>query len=232
MWSSIRVRSNLLLLPSCVAWIELTSVTSARENVRSIRWVHSHLRHGVGMSQEIPEPFSAETGWPGEDDCALMTSITTPKEWPLQVRRIESGVLPGISAVSVGAGWARFIAEQDLGLGAFLTFEVVDDRRLVVAVHQRCAAPDFKPLTPQPDVSSGVVRDSERETPAVDERHRSWSNVLPDVRSEDRPQFHKTLRKTHLKKQDSSRFVSANPNGYIVLCGSFIVTHYGSSGYL
>jgi hypothetical protein len=45
--------------------------------------VHIHLRHGAGMSQEIPEPFSAETGWPGEDDCALMTSITTPKEWPL-----------------------------------------------------------------------------------------------------------------------------------------------------
>ena len=140
-----------------------------------------------------------------------MTSITTPKEWPLQFRRVNNGVMPGIFAVSVDAGWERFVVDQNLGLGAFLTFEVVDDRRLVVAVHLRCAASEFQ-HSPQLKVGdTGVLRDCERETPSLVESQERWSNVVTDVGSEDRGQFRKTLRKTHLKKFDSSRIVSANP---------------------
>ena len=165
---------------------------------------------GLGVSQEIPAPFTAETGWPAEDDCTLMTSITTPKEWPLQFRRLNSGVMPGISAVSVGAGWERFITDQNIGVGAFLTFEVVDDRRLVVAVHHRAAATTCQHL-PQPDFDTGGVR-GRQEYPEVDENGRRCLNVLPDVKSEARPTFRKTMRMSHLKKHDSSRLVSAVPD--------------------
>lgn len=175
------------------------------------------------MSQEIPATFTEETGWPCEEECALVTSITTPKEWPLKFHRFAD-VSSGSSAVSVGGGWAKFILDQNLGVGAFLTFEVVDDRRLVVAHHQRCAASDFE----QPQrrlLEFGLVNHCEGEPPEDDAGHRREANVLPDVRSDDRPQFCKTIRKTHLKKHDSSRIVSANPTTFTVLCGSFMCTH-------
>ena len=100
--------------------------------------MHSHGGTGVGISQEIPATFTAETRWPGEEDCALLTSISTVKEWPLKFRLLPD-VRTGISAVSVGGGWAKFLEDQNLGVGAFMTFEVVDERRLVVALHHRSA---------------------------------------------------------------------------------------------
>lgn len=108
----------------------------------------------IGISQEIPASFTSETGWPGEDECALVTSITTPTEWPLQFQRLLD-VSDGISAVSVGDGWAKFLESQNLGIGAFLTFEVVDDRRLVVAHHHRSADEDFQ-LPHLADVDTGA----------------------------------------------------------------------------
>lgn len=39
--------------------------------------------------------------------------------------------------MSIGGGWAKFLQDQNLGEGALLTFEVVDERRLVVAIHNR-----------------------------------------------------------------------------------------------
>lgn len=52
----------------------------------------------------------------------------------------------GIAATSVGGGWARFVSDQNLGHGALLTFEVVDDWRLVVALHRRSGAEDCTPV--------------------------------------------------------------------------------------
>lgn len=103
-------------------------------------WDCSHSVHMVAKSQEIPATFTAETGWPGNDECALVTSVNFAKEWPLQFRRY-SDVHTGVSAVFGGGGWAKFVADHHLGDGAFLTFEVVDERSLVVArTHAaRCA---------------------------------------------------------------------------------------------
>ena len=58
------------------------------------------------------------------------------EEWPVQVRLLPD-VSSGNSAVSVGGGWAKFVADHALGLGAFLTFEYVDERRLVVTPTER-----------------------------------------------------------------------------------------------
>jgi len=87
-------------------------------------------------SQEIPAAFTAETGWPAHDECALVTSLNFAREWPLQLRRYTSGHC-GVSAVSVGGRWSKFVADHHLGDGAFLTFKVVDERSLVVALHAR-----------------------------------------------------------------------------------------------
>lgn len=161
----------------------------------------------VGISQEIPASFSAETGWPCDEECALVTSISTEKEWPLQVRRLPD-VRGRMSAVSVGGGWAKFLHDQQLGRGAFMTFELVDERRLVVALHQR-GAPEF---TQQTDNVAGLVRDCcDSDLPEVLNTHPTTLTQLPEVRTGDRPQFQKILRKTHILKHASSRIVSAHP---------------------
>lgn len=139
----------------------------------------------------------------------MVTSISNVKEWPLQFRRLPD-FNTGISAMSVGGGWAKFISDQHLGVGAFLTFEVVDERRLVVALHERSALEDFQPLQQQRVVEPTEVREcSDREPPPVDNTDPVHSHlpVLPKVLGDDRPQFQKTLRKTHMKKHDCSILV-------------------------
>ena len=89
--------------------------------------------HVVAKSQEIPATFTAETGWPYVDECCLVTSIDFAKEWPLKFRRFAD-VHTGVSAVSVGGGWEQFVTDHELGDDAFLTFEMVDERTLVVAL--------------------------------------------------------------------------------------------------
>lgn len=161
-------------------------------------------------TQEIPATFTVLTGWPSCEDCALVTSISTRKEWPLRFRRLPE-VHRGISAVSVGAGWARFIRDQQLGVGAFLTFKVVDSRRLVVALHRRFASTDVSPLH-QHLFDAALVRDClEREPPEVDNSHPMPPDLLSEVRGNRRPHFQKTLRKTHTKKYASAKLVSARP---------------------
>lgn len=140
-----------------------------------------------------------------------MTSISTVLEWPLQFRWLHDVRKGSVTAVSVGDGWTKFIADQNLGPGAFLTFEVADSRRLVAALHHRSAPEDLsQPHTP--DLDTGLARDcSYRDHPNVGHIHPRQSVELPEVRSNDRAQFRKTLRKSHTKKSDSSRIVSANP---------------------
>ena len=167
--------------------------------------------HGAGRAQEIPASFTAETGWPGEEDCALVTSITTMSEWPLQFRRLHNVRKGIVSTVSVGDGWPKFVADHNLGPGAFLTFEVVDSRRLVAALHRRSATKDLS-HPHLPDAWTGLARDClDLPSSKTGNNHRRQSPQLPDVRSNDRPHFRKTLRKTHTKKQGSNRIVSANP---------------------
>ena len=163
------------------------------------------------MLQEIPATFTAETGWPSEEECALVTSINTLKEWPRQTRRLDD-VLPGVSAVSIGGGWAKFLADQNLGKGAFLTFEVVDERHLVVALHNRSASEDLH-VPQQLHGDTDLVRDLlEREPPEAGDSQHTQSPLLSEAHGDERPHFRKTLRKMHTLKNDSNRIVSATPH--------------------
>lgn len=177
--------------------------------------------------QEIPESFTNETGWPGDEECALVTSISTLKEWPLQIRRLPN-VRTGVSAVSVGGGWSKFLEDQKLGDGAFLTFEVVDERRLVVALHNRRRPEELH----HPQALLGdtqLVRDLlDPDHQAAGERRHAHSQELSEAHGHERPQFRKTLRKTHVLKGESSRLVSArHPTLDLTGC-SLMCEHYGS----
>ena len=106
--------------------------------------------------QEIPASFTAKHGWPGQDpQCALVTVKNwTKTEWPLQLHRVDKPST-GVSAVSVGTGWYKFQQDHGLSWGAFLTFEVVDDRCLVVTIHRRGAPAEYlPPQQPVPDVQA------------------------------------------------------------------------------
>lgn len=164
--------------------------------------------YGVGMSQEIPATFTLETGWPHVEECALVTSISMLSEWPLQIRRLHP-VLAGVSAVSICGRWPKFLADNHLGIGVFLTFEVVDTRRLVVAIHT-CGAPgelaqskrkingdtcDAGDIVEPPPTKAGGIQQTQ-------------SPLLPETPCDERPHFSKKLRKTHTLKNDSSRLVS------------------------
>ena len=140
-----------------------------------------------------------------------MTSISTVLEWLIKFRRLHDVRKGTVTAVSVGDGWARFIADQKLGPGAFLTFEIVDSRRLVAALHHR-SAPEDSTQPQLPAADTGLARDClYREPFDAGDNHQRQSPQLPEVLRNDRPNFCKTLRKTHTKKQGSSRIVSANP---------------------
>ena len=161
----------------------------------------------VCESQEIPASFTTETGWPSVVNCALVTSISLQKEWPLRLRRFPD-MRRGVSAVSIGEGWARFMSDQGLGLGALLTFEIVDERCLVVGIHRRSALKVPQTFQQLPDASQ-ITCDS-REQPEVfdlfaDHSPRPSAHEIP---RDARPHFLKILRKTHIQKCASSRIVS------------------------
>lgn len=117
----------------------------------------------------------------------------------------------GVAATSVGGGWARFVSDHNLGHGAFITFEVVDDWRLVVALHRRSGAGDCQPLC-QGAFAHNADRAGyrKRECPQVDNSEPEHLTLVSEVRCDERPQFRKTLRKSHMRKYKSCRLVSAN----------------------
>lgn len=184
------------------------SQNNTREGSRCILWLRSDGGDGCGLLQEIPATFTECTGWPSEEECALVTSITMSKEWPLQIRRLPHVRRPGVSAVSIGTGWANFIAEHNLHVGAFLTFEVVDSRRLVVAIHSRNVSGHLH----QPQQLHGDTFDEgdllEQDPPQAGDSPDTKSPVRSEAQGVERPQFRKKLRKTHTGKGDSSRMVS------------------------
>ena len=136
-----------------------------------------------------------------------MTSISTVKEWPLRFQRLPD-MHSGIAATSVGGGWSRFVADQNLSIGAFLTFEVVDDRRLVVSLHRRSGAEDDGPAQ-KSAFPNNLVRDrSDREAPEAGHCATEQSSAVPCVHCDNRPHFQKTLKKTHMRKMASSKLVS------------------------
>ena len=164
--------------------------------------------------QEIPAAFTAETGWPATDECALVTSINCAREWPLQLRRY-SDKHSGVSAVSVGGGWAKFVADHHLGEGAFLTFEVVDERSLVVALHARGAVCSHQSAV-QSWIGEATCQHARSDNVLVPEDNFDPPLAVRDADLEGacdgRWQFQKTLRKTHIKKNDGGKLVSAATN--------------------
>lgn len=114
--------------------------------------------------------------------------------------------------MSVGAGWQKFIRDQDIGYGVFLTFEVVDELRLVVGIHRGTSLAQAD--SPQEDVAPNYIVNDYGESPEGMKNIPclpSWlgiNEVLGDAR---RPQFQKTLRKSHTKQCASSKLVSLSP---------------------
>lgn len=136
----------------------------------------------------------------------MVTSISTVKEWPLRFMAFPD-MPAGESAVCVCAGWPKFVRDQDLGYGAFLTFEIVDDRRLVVSIHRHSV------LAHADSQQKRVVEDCREPDEGMNNiPYLSSRPGLPELLSDSHPHFQKTLRKTHTKKCASSRMVSWNPN--------------------
>lgn len=189
--------------------------------------------HVVAKLQEIPATFTAATGWPYADECCLVTSIDFAKEWPLQFSR-SADVQTGVSAVSVGGGWAQFVTDHELGDGAFLTFEVVDERTLVVGVHAVGALGNYD--SPEQAQITEVdcwqlCREQWHPTGDSCEAPQSLRHVLTEVASDPRQiQFVKTLHKTHLKKNDGGRLVSCVPNSFRNVGTHFIMIGSSAEG--
>lgn len=138
----------------------------------------------------------------------MVTSISTVKEWPLRFMAFPD-MSAGVSAVSVCAGWPKFVCDHDLGYGAFLTFEIVDERRLVVSIHRRSALAHA--VSPQKHVVQECrePNDGMNNIPCLSSRPG-----LHELLNDSRPHFQKTLRKTHTMKCASSRMVSWNHNSH------------------
>ena len=112
--------------------------------------------------------------------------------------------------MSIGGGWAKFLQDQNLGEGALLTFEVVDERRLVVAIHNRSPYDLHEPQQLHGDTNE-ILDLLEREAPEAGDSQPTRSPLLSKAHGVERASFRKKLRKTHTLKYDSSRLVSATP---------------------
>ena len=137
----------------------------------------THLETSM-CTQEVPHQFTAKCHWPGQLDCVLMTSITTPKEWPVQFESVHS---PGGEQTfrSVGHGWQVFLVDNEVTAGTVLVFELADARCLAVTVYH----PD-SPRKPK-------VRPDKPKPTYLDRLH-----------------FKKTLRASHIRGGPAARMVS------------------------
>ncbi|KAG0627795.1 hypothetical protein M758_2G228600, partial [Ceratodon purpureus] len=120
----------------------------------------------------------------------------------------ESG---GLAFISIGTGWASFVSDHKLTIGAFLTFEVLDTACLAVAIHRRSSSPVSPPEVVDADIKP--TRLVHRDLPEVGHARRRLSTQLPTTRvthlhdstAADIPSFRKTLRKSHVLDVPSSR---------------------------
>ncbi|KAG0572752.1 hypothetical protein KC19_VG121900 [Ceratodon purpureus] len=96
---------------------------------------------------EVPAEFSSKTGWPGVENCAIVTS-TKFKEWPLRKTQLSSLTSLGF-AMSDSAGWLKFLGDQDVSAGDVLVFEQVDERCLVASVAYQSGRPSVTEDVPQ-----------------------------------------------------------------------------------
>ena len=97
-------------------------------------------------------------------------------QWAVQFR--THGVTdPRLSSFTVGDGFEKFVADNDVAIGTLLVVEAVDDRCVVVTIHRR-EDENAPPLTPP-----------------------------PSPHTDGRPHFRKTLRACHTRPFKSTRLV-------------------------
>ncbi|KAG0555330.1 hypothetical protein KC19_12G161500 [Ceratodon purpureus] len=102
------------------------------------RFFSVYLESAHSMSVlDVPQEFTASTGWPGCADCGIITSSATMQESPVRFDRT------GSVARSVGDGWARFLRDNNIRKGKFVVFEPVDERCLVAVVYPKSGTPEF-----------------------------------------------------------------------------------------
>lgn len=89
------------------------------------------------MLQEVPPEFTASTGWPGCDDCGIVTSSKSIMEYPVKFD------LSGVVVKSVGDGWANFLRHQKIRKGKFIVLEPADERCLAAMVYPPANTPEF-----------------------------------------------------------------------------------------
>ncbi|KAG0595577.1 hypothetical protein M758_UG178300 [Ceratodon purpureus] len=80
---------------------------------------------------EIPETFTTKTGWPGETECAIETSISDRIGSPLSFNYV------GRKWVDVGSGWQTFLREHNVTVRKLVWFEMLDDRCLIASIYPR-----------------------------------------------------------------------------------------------
>ncbi|KAG0572528.1 hypothetical protein KC19_VG102700 [Ceratodon purpureus] len=200
--------------------------------------------------------FSRRTGWPGQEECALVTRMKANQEWTVPMLRLNFTHNLGL-AHSIGAGWDKFMANNSIRPGDLLAFELVDDRCLVITIHpaehgavvNSPTPPAIGAVTPpsglvfvgskptsksppiQEDVlpthlAVGVATLPSREVlagpkprtkglrargdmvpspSAKKARSLRYEVTQPRPRRDPRPQFTKTLRRTHMKAFNSAR---------------------------
>ena len=85
-----------------------------------------------------------------------------------------------VSAKSVCCGWSQFLSDQDLGVGAFLTFEVADGRYLAVTIHRRRGIAESSP-DEKPRVVNAPILPLRKSGPLMTPRPRQHGPAPPPV---------------------------------------------------
>ncbi|KAG0617921.1 hypothetical protein M758_4G025000 [Ceratodon purpureus] len=138
---------------------------------------------------EVPAPFSAATGWPGAVQCAVVTSLRNPLEWPLRMTQLSSSSCVG-TAISDSYGWSKFTEHMAVSVGDVLDFELLDERCLLASIaYSRGRVPEVVPQEAQ--VTGGH---SPRVAPEE-----------PQVVNDSTPHFKKKLRPSHTRAHKSAR---------------------------
>lgn len=144
------------------------------------------------LLQEVPAPFSAATGWPGAVQCAVVTSLRNPLEWPLRMTQLSSSSCVG-TAISDSYGWSKLTEHMAVSVGDVLDFELVDERCLLASIaYSRGRVPEVVPQEAQ-------VRGGHSPRIAPEE---------PQVVNDSTPHFKKKLRPSHTRAHKSARLVS------------------------
>ncbi|KAG0597156.1 hypothetical protein M758_UG316100 [Ceratodon purpureus] len=103
------------------------------EDVSAFYFTVNMLMRSRRTHLEIPEAFTDKTGWPGCKECALVTSSSDTKDWPVHFRFEDVGGGKR-RATSVGHGWPVFLRDQKVKIGSLLLLQVMDSRSLAVTI--------------------------------------------------------------------------------------------------